>query len=131
MMTDPISDLLTRIRNAISAEREIVEIPYSKMKLELVKVLEREGYIRSHTVAQDGSVGKVLVTLKYTPKKKAVISYLQRVSKPGRRVYRGYQKIKPVLGGMGISVLSTSQGLMTDKQAKEAKIGGEWLCSIW
>jgi small subunit ribosomal protein S8 len=131
MMTDPIADLLTRIRNAIHAKHEVVEVPYSKLKLELLKLLEQEGYLRSINVVSEGSSGKILVTLRYTPKKEPVISHLQRISRPGLRVYVGYDEIKPVLSGMGIAVLSTSKGLMTDKQAKENKVGGELLCSVW
>jgi small subunit ribosomal protein S8 len=131
MMTDPVSDMLTRIRNAIHAKREVVEVPFSKLKMGLVKLLEREGYLQTSSVAEDGRRGKILITLRYTQQKEPVINQVRRVSKPGRRVYVGYSEIKPVLGGMGTAILSTSKGLLTDKQAKEAKIGGELLCTIW
>ena len=131
MMTDPVADMLTRIRNAIHAKREVVEVPFSKLKMGLVKLLEREGYLHTSSVAEDGKRGKILITLRYTQTKEPVINQVRRVSKPGRRVYVGYSEIKPVLGGMGTAILSTSKGLLTDKQAKEAKIGGELLCTIW
>jgi len=131
MMTDPIADMLTRIRNAIHAKRELVEVPFSKLKLEVVKLLEQEGYLQTSSVVEAGHRGKILITLRYTRERDPVINHLHRVSKPGRRVYVGYTEIKPVLGGMGTAILSTSKGLLTDKQAKEAKIGGELLCTIW
>ncbi|MFO1519761.1 MAG: 30S ribosomal protein S8 [bacterium] len=131
MVSDPIADMLTRIRNAIHAERELVEIPFSKLKMSLAQILEKEGYVSSASLVKDGNKGKILVTLRYTDKKESVLMNLKRVSKPGRRVYVGYEEIKPVLGGMGLCVISTSKGLMTDKQAKESKVGGEILCTIW
>ena len=131
MMTDPIADMLTRIRNAIHAKREVVEVPFSKLKLGMVKLFEQEGYLQTSSVVEAGSQGKILITLRYTREREPVINDLRRVSKPGRRVYLGYTEIKPVLGGMGTAILSTSKGLLTDKQAKEAKIGGELLCTIW
>lgn len=133
MMTDPIADMLTRIRNAIHAKREVVEVPFSKLKMGMVKLLEREGYLQTSSVVEDGNRGKILITLRYTPgkEKESVINFVRRISKPGRRVYVGYSEIKPILNGMGVAVLSTSKGLLTDKQAKEAKIGGEILFTIW
>lgn len=131
MITDPIADMLTRIRNALHAAREVVELPHSKLKEEVAKILEREGYIHSSSVVQNGGKGKILVTLRYTSQKEPIITHLRRVSKPGRRVYVAYQEIKPVMGGMGVSILSTSKGLLTDKQAKELKVGGEVLCTVW
>ncbi len=131
MMTDSISDFLTRIRNGLHARHEVVEIPYSKLKLAIAKILEQEGYVRSASSVTDSRGGKILVTLRYTSKREPVITELKRVSKPGRRVYLGYEKIKPVLSGMGLSIVSTSKGIMTDKQAKESKMGGELLCTVW
>lgn len=131
MMTDPISDMLTRIRNGIHAHKEVVEVPYSKIKLSVLKILEEEGYVRSVNLVSQGPSSKILVNLKYTSERESVISNLDRVSKPGRRVYLGYKEFKPVLSGMGVLVLSTSRGLMSDKKAKEHKVGGEVLCSVW
>lgn len=131
MMTDPISDMLTRIRNGIHAKKEVVEIPFSKLRLGILKILKKEGYVGSITETSDQSKSKILVTLRYDAQKQPVITSLQRVSRPGRRVYVSYQDVKPVLGGMGLSVLSTSKGLMSNGEAKENKIGGELLCTVW
>ncbi len=131
MMTDPISDMLTRIRNGIHAKKEVVEIPFSKLRLGILKILKKEGYIGSITETSDQSKSKILVTLRYDAQKQPVITSLERVSRPGRRVYVSYQDVKPVLGGMGLSVLSTSKGLMSNGEAKENKIGGELLCTVW
>lgn len=131
MMTDPIADMLTRIRNGIHAKKEVVEIPFSKLRLGILKILKKEGYIGSITETSDKSKSKILVTLRYDSQKEPVITSLQRVSRPGRRVYVNYQDVKPVLGGMGLSVLSTSKGLMSNGEAKENKIGGELLCTVW
>jgi small subunit ribosomal protein S8 len=131
MMTDPIADMLTRIRNAIQSQKEMVEVPFSKVKLGILKILQQEGYVRSAQVAMDGQKGKIQVALRYGSKKEPVITDLNRVSRPGRRVFVGYNDIKPVFGGLGVSVLSTSKGLMTDKQAKESKMGGELLFTVW
>lgn len=131
MMTDPISDMLTRIRNGIHAHKDVVEVPYSKIKLSVLKILEEEGYVRSVNLVSQGPSSKILVNLKYTSERESVISNLDRVSKPGRRIYLGYKEFKPVLSGMGVLVLSTSRGLMSDKKAKEHKVGGEVLCSVW
>lgn len=131
MMTDPISDMLTRIRNGIHARKEVVEVPFSKIKLGVLKILEEEGYVRTVNLVSQGPNSKILVTLRYNPNRDPAISTLDRVSKPGRRIYLGYREIKPVLSGLGILVLSTSKGLMSDKKAKEQKLGGEVLCSVW
>ncbi len=131
MMTDPIADMLTRIRNGIHAKKEVVEIPFSKLRLGILKILKKEGYVGSITETSDQSKSKILVTLRYDSQKEPVITSLQRVSRPGRRVYVSYQDVKPVLGGMGLSVLSTSKGLMSNGEAKENKIGGELLCTVW
>ncbi len=130
-MTDPIADMLTRIRNGIHAKKEVVEIPFSKLRLGILKILKKEGYVGSITETSDKSKSKILVTLRYDSQKEPVITSLQRVSRPGRRVYVNYQDVKPVLGGMGLSILSTSKGLMSNGDAKENKIGGELLCTVW
>jgi small subunit ribosomal protein S8 len=129
-MTDPIADLLTRIRNAIAAKHETVDIPSSKMKLEIVRILKEEGYISNYAVARDQKQGVIRVQLRYSPGKVSVISTLQRVSRPGCRVYADKSRIPTVLGGMGICVISTSQGLLTGKQAIDKGLGGEVLCTI-
>jgi len=129
-MTDPIADLLTRIRNAIAARHETVDIPSSKMKLEIVRILKEEGYISNYTVSSDQKQGMIRVHLRYSTGKVPVISTLQRVSRPGCRVYADKSRIPTVLGGMGICVVSTSQGLLTGRQAQDKGLGGEVLCSI-
>ena len=129
-MTDPIADLLTRIRNAVAAKHETVDIPSSKMKLEVVRILKEEGYISSYTVSRDQKQGTIRVHLRYSQGKVPVISTLQRVSRPGCRVYADKSHIPTVLGGMGICVVSTSQGLLTGKQAQDKGLGGEVLCAI-
>ena len=132
MITDPISDMLTRIRNGIHGGKEVVEIPSSKLKVAVLKILKKEGFIASlDAISDNNQKNKILVTLRYGAKKEPMITSLKRVSRPGKRVYLSYKEIKPVLGGMGISVLSTSKGLMTDSEAKENKLGGEILCTIW
>lgn len=130
-MTDPIADMLTRIRNAIKANKETVEIPSSNMKKAIADILLAEGYVSDVKVAEDGYNGKILITLKYIGKKKNVINGLQRVSKPGLRTYAGVQDMPKVMDGLGVAVLSTNKGIMTDKQAKTANVGGEVLCYIW
>jgi small subunit ribosomal protein S8 len=130
-MTDPISDMLTRIRNATRARHEVVEVPASKIKLAIARLLKDEGYIRDfHNVDYKGQ-GKILINLKYVGKKQSIIAGLKRVSKPGRRVYVKYSDIKPVFNGLGVAILSTPKGVVTDKAAKELKVGGELLLSIW
>lgn len=129
-MTDPIADLLTRIRNAIAARHDTVDIPSSKMKLEIVRILKDEGYISSFTVAEGQYQGTIHVQLRYAPGRVSVISNLARVSRPGCRVYAGKARIPKILGGMGVCVVSTSQGLLTGKQAQEKGLGGEVLCTV-
>ncbi len=130
-MTDPIADMLTRIRNATRARHEMVEVPCSKLKLAIAQLLKDEGYIRDfHNVDYKGQ-GKILINLKYTGKKQPIIVGLKRLSKPGRRVYVGYEEIKPVFNGLGMAILSTPQGILTDRVAREKKVGGELLLSIW
>jgi small subunit ribosomal protein S8 len=132
-MTDPIADMLTRIRNANMARRETVKMPSSKLKEALAEVLRREGYIEGYEVTQfPGRPGRVLeITLKYAPDRTRTISGLRRISKPGLRVYTGADKLPRVLGGLGVAVLSTSQGLMTDREARRRRVGGEVLCYVW
>lgn len=130
-ITDPIADMLTRIRNAIMAKKPDVEIPASKLKLNIVRILKDEGYIGQYKLIKDGKQGIIKVSLKYDDNKESVISVLKRVSKPGRRVYVKGKALPRVLNGLGIAIISTSKGVMTDKQARALGIGGEWLCSIW
>lgn len=132
-MTDPIADMLTRIRNANVAFHDEVAMPSSKVKEALAKILEREGYISGFAVDDDDSrPGKRLtITMKYTPDRRRTISGIKRVSKPGLRVYTKHADVPRVLGGMGIAILSTNQGLMTDRDARRQKVGGEILCHVW
>ena len=132
-MTDPIADLLTRIRNAIMAGHKIVEAPASNLKKEVAKILFEKGYILSYKVVEgDGPQGKLKIALKYNPKsKKPAIKEIQRVSRPGLRQYTGFDEMPRVLNGLGIAIISTSKGLMTDKEAKREKIGGEVLCYVY
>jgi small subunit ribosomal protein S8 len=132
-MTDPIADMLTRIRNANVAMHETVRMPSSKLKESLAKLLEREGYINGYSVSDDqGRPGRVLeVRMKYTPERERTISGIRRVSKPGLRVYTKADTLPRVLGGLGVAVLSTSQGLMTDREARQRRVGGEVLCYVW
>jgi small subunit ribosomal protein S8 len=133
MMTDPIADMLTRIRNANTAFHDDVVMPSSKLKEALARILEREGYITGFAVEKDVTrPGQQLkIQMKYTPDRKRTISGLRRISKPGLRVYSNAQTVPRVLGGMGISILSTNQGLMTDREARERRVGGEILCQVW
>ena len=130
-ITDPIADMLTRIRNGVKAKFNSVDIPASKLKTEMARVMKDEGYIRNYKFIQDGKQGVLRVYLRYGPGQKAVIYGLQRVSKPSRRIYVKSNDIKPVYNGMGISILSTSKGIMTDKRARQENVGGEILCNIW
>ena len=130
-MSDPIADMLTRIRNGAKAEFAKVDIPGSKLKIELARVLKEQGYIKNHKFLEDEKQGVLRVYLKYVGENKPAIHGLERVSKPGCRVYTKSKEVKPVLNGLGISILSTSKGLMTDKQAKKENVGGEVLCNIW
>ncbi|RJP85009.1 MAG: 30S ribosomal protein S8 [Desulfobacteraceae bacterium] len=130
-MSDPFADMLTRIRNAGRAKHKSVDIPGSQMKTALAGVLKEEGFIRNFKFIKDNKQGILRVYLKYEQNDRHVIYGVKRVSKPSRRVYVGSKDIKPVLNGLGISVLSTSKGLLTDKQARNENIGGEVLCAIW
>ncbi|MGA2261555.1 MAG: 30S ribosomal protein S8 [Acidobacteriota bacterium] len=129
-MTDPIADLLTRIRNAIVSRHETVDVPSSKMKLEIIRILKDEGYIANYTVSSELKQGMIRVYLRYAPGRVPAISTLTRVSRPGCRVYAGKSRIPTVQGGMGVCVISTSRGLLTGKQAQEQGLGGEVLCTI-
>lgn len=133
MMTDPIADMLTRIRNAVRVERPVVEMPLSKVKRGLAEVLKREGYIWDWREEQhDGEPSKQLcIDLKYGPNGERVIQHIQRVSKPGRRVYAQARRLRPVLNGLGISVISTSRGVLSDREARQKNLGGEVLCELW
>jgi small subunit ribosomal protein S8 len=129
--TDPISDYLTRIRNAILAKHDRVDVPLSKLKLELSGILRDEGYIRDFDVVEEQPVGKIRIFLRYTPDGTPAITLLKRVSKPGRRVYRKSDEIKPVLNGIGLGIISTSRGILTFDQARREGVGGEVLCEVW
>ena len=129
-MTDPIADMLTRIRNAITAKKEVVEIPASNVKKAIAEILLEEGWVKDVKLVEDGYNGKIVVTLKYDDKK-SVISGLRRVSKPGLRNYAGVENMPRVLGGFGTVIMSTNKGIMTGKKAKAANVGGEVLCEIW
>lgn len=129
-MNDPISDLLTRIRNAIVSKRATLEVPASKLKVEIVRILKEEGYIANYSLVSDDNQGAIQITLRYGPGKRPVISHVARVSRPGCRVYARKSEIPAVLGGMGVSILSTSQGILTGKQAQEKGLGGEVLCAV-
>ena len=130
-ITDPIADMLTRIRNAGSARHETVDIPNSKMKKAIAELLLEEGYIKSFQLIDDGTQGVIRVTLKYLPGKEKAIQGLRRVSKPGLRVYAGADELPQVLRGLGIAIISTSKGIMTDKKARAQHVGGEVLAFVW
>lgn len=131
VMSDPVSDMLTRIRNAAKARFTSLDIPGSKLKVEIAKILRDEGFIRNYKFIKDGKQGILRVYLKYGEARQSAIFGLERISKPSRRIYVKSKDIKPVLNGLGISILSTSQGVMTDKKARAENIGGEVLCNIW
>ncbi len=132
-MTDPIADMLTRLRNASVARQETVRMPSSKLKDALAAILRREGYITDFRVSEEAArPGRILeITMKYTPERAPTISGLRRVSKPGLRVYIKADRLPRVLGGLGVAVLSTSQGLLTDREARDRRVGGEVLCYVW
>jgi len=130
-ISDPIADMLTRIRNAAKAKFNSVDVPGSTLKIELAKILKSEGYIRNYKFLKDGKQGILRIYLKYGDGQSNVIYGLKRISKPSRRVYVRCKDIKPVYNGMGVAILSTSKGVMTDKTARQEKIGGELLCQVW
>ncbi len=131
MMTDPIADMLTRIRNAVRIERPQVEMPASKVKKGVADVLKREGYIWDWAEVDDQPVQKLRLELKYGPNGERLIRHIKRVSKPGRRVYSRAKDLRPILQGLGISVVSTSRGVVSDREARQRNLGGEVLCQIW
>ena len=131
-MTDPIADFLTRLRNAIMAHHRVVEVPASNLKKEITKILFEKGYILNFKFEEDGPQGTIKIALKYDPQSKVnAIKSLTRVSKPGMRKYTGYREMPRVINGLGIAIISTSKGVMTDKEAAELKIGGEVLCYVY
>ena len=130
-ITDPIADLLTRIRNASSAKHDTVDIPASNMKKAICQILLDEGYIKNFTVTEDGKQGVITVVLKYGEAKTPVISGLRRVSKPGLRIYSDVENMPKVMKGLGVAIISTSKGIMTDRQARKEKVGGEVLAFVW
>jgi len=132
MQTDPIADMLTRVRNAAQAKHPRVDVPASKLKIEIARILKEEGFIATYKVADENRVKKTLrIFLKYTPDRHNVLSGLRRVSRPGRRVYAGKADVKKVMGGMGVSILTTPKGIMTGKSARKNGVGGEVLCEVW
>ena len=131
-MSDPIADMLTRIRNANTAKHDTVDVPASKMKLAIAQILLDEGYITKYDVIEDGKFKTIHITLKYGPdKSEKIISGLKRISKPGRRMYVNKEDLPRVLGGLGIAIISTNQGVITDKKARELQVGGEVLAFVW
>lgn len=131
MHSDPIADFLTRIRNASRAEHEKVDIPASRLKVRIAEILKNEGFIKNYRVLDDNRQGTLRVYLKYGPGNERLISGLVRVSKPGRRVYVTHDRIPTVLGGMGVTIVSTSRGVLTDREARQQKVGGEVLAYVW
>ena len=131
-MTDPIADMLTRIRNANTSKHDTVDVPASKMKLAIADILVKEGYVAKYDLVEDGTAKNIRITLKYgKDKNEKIISGLKRISKPGLRVYAGKDEIPSVLGGLGIAILSTNKGILTDKEARKAQVGGEVLAFVW
>ncbi|MCR5222765.1 MAG: 30S ribosomal protein S8 [Lachnospiraceae bacterium] len=131
-MSDPIADMLTRIRNANTAKHDTVDVPASKMKLAIAQILLNEGYIRKYDVVEDGAFKTIRITLKYgEDKNEKIITGLKRISKPGLRVYAGKDELPKVLGGLGIAIISTNNGVITDKEARKAGVGGEVLAFVW
>ncbi len=131
MMTDPIADMLTRIRNAMMAKHDSVQIPASNTKREIARILREEGYVNATASDPTGPQGTISVDLKYLPGRRPVITGIERVSKPGRRVYCGKADVPTVLNGLGVAIVSTSRGLLTDRQCREHGVGGEVLCRVW
>jgi len=133
MMTDPIADMLTRIRNAVSAEKQVVNMPHSRMKRDIAKVLRREGYIENFKEAGEGPQRILRIYLRYGPDGEKVINEIRRISSPGRRVYRKAVDMEKqqVLGGLGVAILSTSKGVLSDRECRKDNIGGEVICNVW
>jgi len=130
-MTDPIAEFLTRIRNANTAYKETVEIPASRIKREMTEILKQEGFIKDYEYIEDGKQGVIRIYLKYGPNKERLFTGLKRISKPGLRVYAQKDQVPKVLNGLGIAIISTSKGILTDKEARKTGVGGEVLCYIW
>jgi small subunit ribosomal protein S8 len=130
-MTDPIADMLTRIRNSVLIKAEKVDIPASRLKVEIAKIMKEEGFIKSYKIIKDKKQGILRVTLKYTQDNRPIVEGLKRISKPGRRVYVGKDEVPSVVGGMGIAVMTTPKGILTDKVCRREGVGGEVLCYIW
>ena len=130
-MSDVIADMLTRIRNASDAKHATVDIPASNMKKSIAEILTEEGYVKGYQIIEDGKQGILRITLKYTPAKQKIIRGIRRVSKPGLRIYAGYEDMPKVMNGLGIAIVSTSKGVMTDKKARTMKVGGEVLAFVW
>ena len=131
-MTDPIADMLTRIRNANTAKHDTVDVPASKMKISIAEILLKEGYIKSFELVDNGNFKDIRITLKYgASKNEKIISGLQRISKPGLRVYANKEELPKVLGGLGVAIISTNKGVITDKEARKLGVGGEVLCFVW
>lgn len=131
VVTDPIADLLTRVRNALTARHEQVSIPFSKIKKSICDILVEEGYVKSATVVEENGHNNIIVVLKYGAKYERVLTDLKRISKPGLRIYAGCEDLPKVLGGLGIAIISTSKGVMTDKNARKNSVGGEVLAYVW
>lgn len=131
MTTDPIADMLTRVRNALKARHQKVDVPASKLKAEVARILKEEGYIVNYKQAEEGSLKTIRIYLKYTPANQPAIAHLERVSRPGCRVYIGSKDVPRVLGGLGINILTTPKGVMTGRAARKEGIGGELLCQVW
>lgn len=131
MHSDPIADLLTRIRNGAHAKLTHITVPHSKIKIEILKILEAEGYVKSHEVTTESSFPMIKVEMSYDARRRPVIKMIKRVSKPGLRVYKGSGDLKPIRSGLATRIVSTSQGLMTDREARRKQIGGEVLCEVW
>jgi len=133
MMTDPVADMLTRIRNAVNAEKQAVNVPYSRLKRDIARVMRREGYIENFKESGEVPQKIIRIYLRYGPDGEKVINKIDRVSKPGRRVYRSTSELqkKLVLGGLGVAVMSTSKGILSDRECRKENVGGEVICSIW
>lgn len=131
VITDPIADMLTRVRNAIMRRHDIVDIPCSNLKLEIARIFKEEKYIKDYKKIKNNKQGILRIYLKYGPKKEPVITELKRISTPGKRIYRGYKELPYVHHGLGVAIVSTSQGIMTDAQARKRKIGGEVICTVF
>ncbi|MBM3736204.1 MAG: 30S ribosomal protein S8 [Acidobacteria bacterium] len=131
MVSDPIADMLTRLRNAMQARHPKVDVPSSKLKMEIARILKEEGYVLNYKLVEEGPARTIRIYLKYTPANQPVITHMERVSKPGCRTYSGGKEIPKVLGGLGINIVTTSKGVMTGSEARKQGVGGEILCRLW